>query len=118
MLRLVIVLLFAGLTACGDSEPDFNDLFEQATTVEACESPTRMCEADARGADCGGEEACENQALAECQRLRSMCRWRIEQPNEAFPCPDQVCGEACTKLDDSSGVCNSRFECADAASCI
>ncbi len=118
VLRLVTALLFAGLISCGDSEPDFNDLFEQAMTVEDCESPTRMCEAEARDADCGGEEACENQVLAECQRLRAMCRWRIEQPTDEFPCPNQTCGEACTKLDDSGGVCNSLFECQDSASCI
>lgn len=118
MRSFAIALLLLGLTACGDGEPDYIELFEEATTVEACDAPTRMCEAEARKVDCGGEEACEKLALAECQRKRSMCRWRIEQPNDAFPCPNQVCGEACTKLDDSSGVCNSLFECADDASCI
>lgn len=106
------------VAACG-GDPEYVDLFEDATTVQECEAPTTMClEYRAENIEeCEGSEACEAQARADCRRSRAECIWRIERPEAAFPCPNQVCGEACTALDGSEKSCGFDFTCTDTPRC-
>lgn len=118
MRRPLLCLTLALAAFACDSEPEYIEAFDEATDVAACEAPTIECKAEATESDtCGGEATCEAQQLAECERLRAQCRWRIEQPDADFPCPNQTCGEACTALDGTQKACGARFECQDNPVC-
>ena len=118
MRRALFAVTFCFAAACG-GDSEWVEQFDAATAVEDCAAPTRLCEEEVeRDNDCDGVEVCEAQAVAECRRLGAQCRWRIEQPDAPFPCPTQVCGEACTALDGTEKACGADFTCTDAPQCM